>query len=87
MSQAIHPLFAGILAGIQQQPAILERCSYETALRKHDWSHEFSDDGNVYRRGRAELAALREQQARIDRDWRIWNSIAPTQCANGRSYS
>lgn len=68
-------------------PICPERATYKVALRKHDWSHEFSDDGNAYRKGKAELVALREQQQRIDRDWKIWNSIAPAQCANGGSYS
>lgn len=80
-------LFNGILAGCAagaaanaravQSPISPERASYETALRKFDWQFEFSDDGDVYRRGREALARLREQQQRIDPAGTIWLSIAP----------
>jgi hypothetical protein len=86
-SSLLHPIFQGILQSFADAPKIVARVDYEVALRKHDWAHEFSDDGNVYRRGREQLKALREQQASIDPDWRIWNSIAPPQCRDGHSYS
>lgn len=83
----LHPIIADVFRAAAALPVSAERAGYIAALHTHDWAHEFSDDGNVYRRGRAELKALREQQQRIDRDWRIWNSLAPKQCVNGTSYS
>lgn len=95
---SLHPLMADILQGaaVAQLAAARayaesqicpQRADYEVALRKHDWSHEFSDDFDAYRKGRQELQALRKQQARIDPLFVIWNSIAPPQCRGGRSYS
>jgi len=50
---------------------------YRAKLERHDWLHEFSDDGNAYRAGRKSLAELREMQSEIDPDCAIWNSVAP----------
>jgi hypothetical protein len=53
------------------------RQDYEQALRAFDWSFELSDDPAAYRRGRATLTRLREQQARLDPTGATWRSIAP----------
>ncbi len=76
-AQALHPVFAGILGGIQAQPEQIKRAGYIAALRCHDWAFEFSDDGTVYRAGLASLKALRAMQAEIDPDGAIWNREAP----------
>lgn len=83
----LHPTIADVFRQAAALPLDAERAGYVAALRMHDWSHDWSDDHRVYSRGRDELKALREQQQRIDPSFSIWNSIAPTQCANGRSYS
>ena len=50
---------------------------YEADLRHHDWSYEYSDDFEVYRRGRSELELIKQKQIKLDPDAKIWNSIAP----------
>ena len=50
---------------------------YEADLRHHDWSYEYSDDFEVYRRGRRELVLIKRKQIKLDPDAKIWNSIAP----------
>ncbi len=53
------------------------REQYLATLREHDWSHEFSDDGIQYRRGRDSLAALRAAQPLVDPHFSDWNEHAP----------
>ena len=50
---------------------------YEADLRHHDWTYEYSDDFEVYRRGRSELMLITRKQVELDPDAKIWNSIAP----------
>lgn len=64
-----------------------ERRQYEAALRRHDWSHEFSDDYLVVRAGREELHALREMQRRLDPEFSLWNVWCHPACRNGRNYA
>lgn len=64
-----------------------ERLQYEQALRRHDWSHEFSDDGLVARAGRDELRALREMQRRLDPGFALWNVWCHPACRDGRAYA
>jgi hypothetical protein len=71
----LSPAFA---AAIRPFPVAPERLAYEQALRRFDWSFEFSDDGAVVRRGRAALAELREQQQRLDPRGAIWRAVAPS---------
>jgi hypothetical protein len=70
-----------------QAAATPEHAGYVSALKAHDWSHEFSDDGRVYRRGRDELEQLRATQQRIDRNFQVWNQHCDPQCMNGRAYA
>lgn len=72
-TQALHPVFAGILTGIVDQRQTL----YIAALRGHDWAFEFSDDGTVYRAGLESLRRLQALRAEIDADGVIWNREAP----------
>jgi hypothetical protein len=70
-------MFEWIVQSFIDAPGVRERMRYETDLRRFDRHFEFSDDGDVYRRGREALARLREQQRRIDPQGRIWLSIIP----------
>jgi hypothetical protein len=51
---------------------------YQAALKRHDWSYEYSDDGQAYRKGRDEREALSAAQPILDPDFSIWNSFAPS---------
>lgn len=73
----LHPVFAGILAGITAQPEQIKRAEYITALRKHDWQSEFADDMSAVRAGRESLKRLVELRAEIDPSGEVWNSVAP----------
>jgi hypothetical protein len=72
----LHPLFAAALRAPIDARA-LQRAAYVTLLQQHDWSHEFSDDGDVYKRGRAQLQELRLLQRDLDPDGALWNAHAP----------
>lgn len=72
----VHPVFAGILAGIQQAPEQIKRAQYVARLIKMDWQFEHAP-GEQWRAGKAELTALRELQADIDPDAELWNRHAP----------
>lgn len=67
------------LAHYQQQAEAAERrvAVYRAALRAHDWTFESSDDGQAYRRGRDERAALEAERRAIDKSGSIWNSLCP----------
>lgn len=84
----LHPIFQAALAsfGAPSQVAQIQRAAYVKALKAHDWSHDFSDDADVARRGRESLALLRMVQREIDPEWAVWNVIAPACCRNGASY-
>lgn len=56
-----------------------ERDAYINLLRSHDWTHEFSDDGRAYTKGREQLARLRELQPVVDADGVLWRAHAPQQ--------
>jgi hypothetical protein len=48
---------------------------YKQALKSHDWTFEWSDDHNVWKRGTAQRQALRAAQLAIDPNAKIWNSL------------
>lgn len=73
----VHPIFAGILANIEQQPEQILRAQYIERLQRMDWEFERADDTNAWRRGKAELMALRELQIQLDPNAEIWNQKAP----------
>jgi len=87
-------LFNSILAGhsaaavatshaiVSAQQAELD--AYSAALTKHDWWHEWSDDGTVYERGHKQQKLLEQTADRLDRDYAIWNTIAPADCRKRR---
>lgn len=74
---AAQRIFGPILASIQAQPAQLRLAAYVAALRRHDWSFEYSDDMRAIRAGRDSLKHLVAERAAIDADGAIWNSVAP----------
>jgi len=46
---------------------------YIALLKSHDWHYEYSDDQNVWRRGRVERDVLATIQSMIDPDFSVWN--------------
>lgn len=51
---------------------------YIAKLRRHDWEFEFSDDGEVWRRGSEERKTLLLAARTLDPDYEIWNNNCPT---------
>lgn len=47
--------------------------AYKELLSKHDKYYAYSDDGSVYRKGKAEYEQLKAIQQLIDIDKVIWN--------------
>lgn len=56
-----------------------ERLAYIEALKRHDWTHEYSDDGRAYEAGRDSLRALKRMQPVVDPDGALWNAAAPAE--------
>lgn len=91
----LHPTFAAILGSLEGQTQQLKRAAFVTRLARMDWSFEFCDDARIYRKGVAELAALRLEQLDVDPTAQLWNKHTPeiyrtdrrlkvaTQLANG----
>lgn len=77
MQSQVHPTIMAAMAPHIDASAELRRARYVSALIRHDWHHEFSDDGRVVREGRAALAELRRERAAIDPDCELWNRHAP----------
>ncbi len=75
---AAEKALADYLRAVLIAPDILRKAQYITALRKHDWSHEFSDDARKVREGQAVLAQLRQEADEIDADRAIWNANVPS---------
>lgn len=73
----IHPVFEDIFKRLGVPPESIEMQAYRAALKRHDWSHEFSDDGVIYNRGRESLLRLKTQQQLLDPQFQIWNAFAP----------
>ena len=76
--------FAPILSAIQDAPRIAreaQMAAYVTLLKQHDWSYSYSDDGRVYRQGRAERDTLTALQREIDATGAVWNRHAPAEYA------
>lgn len=48
---------------------------YKQALTSHDWTFEWSDDHNVWKRGVAQRQALKAAQKELDEHAKIWNSL------------
>lgn len=50
---------------------------YISALKRHDWFYEYSDDHSVWRRGSDERSKLYAACSEHDPDRSIWNQYAP----------
>ena len=50
---------------------------YIAALKHHDWTFEYSDDGFMWRRGHDQLKALQAYASLADKDFSIWNANCP----------
>lgn len=72
----VHPLFAGVLASIEQAPEQIRRAQYVSRLVRMDWQFEHAPS-EQWRAGKEELMALRELQISIDPDAELWNRHAP----------
>lgn len=86
----VHPAFASLLNGFASVPAdalAIQRATYVSLLVKQDWSAEFSDDGDVARRGRASLRELRMLQRELDPEFELWNRHVPAACLNGKEFT
>ena len=47
--------------------------NYTTRLKNMDWFYEYSDDFQVWNRGKTELLALYEIASKIDKNFIHWN--------------
>lgn len=83
------PLYRALVdaADARDERNAVLRAEYVAKLARHDWSHEFSDDGEVARRGRAQLRELRAMQQDIDRDFTLWDRHCHPACKGGRAYA
>lgn len=57
--------------------------AFARALKSHDWSHEWSDDGAKYMRGRQQRKELEAMRVEIDPDYAVWNQHCPERYRNG----
>lgn len=73
----LHPTFAAILGTVEAQTQQLKRAAFVARLVRMDWSFEFCDDARTYRKGVAELAALRLEQLDVDPTAQLWNKNVP----------
>lgn len=62
-----------------KQPKPLENTmdieQYKQALKDHDWTFEWSDDHNVWKRGVAQRQQLKAAQKELDQNAEIWNTL------------
>lgn len=66
--------------GTPEQQAEMQR--YMRDLNSFDWSHEYSDDWSVVKRGQARLCQLRQVQVRLDPTGEIWMQFMPKGCSH-----
>lgn len=52
---------------------------YKKLLARHDWFYQYSDDSFVYNAGCNSLQKIGILRKKLDPDYVIWNSIAPTE--------
>lgn len=74
----LHPTIEAALAPFTPPQADEEMSKYIHALQAHDWTFEYSEDQQVWARGRASLAALQSMRATLDPSGRVWNQHAPS---------
>ena len=81
----LPPTFAAILGTVEAQTQQLKRAAFVARLVRMDWSFEFCDDARVYRKGVADLAALRLEQLDTDPTAQLWNKNVPEIYRTDRS--
>jgi hypothetical protein len=89
MSGNLHPVFVEALRGIAPPPATTieqRKAHYRALLKRHDWSHEFSDDMRWVQRGRAERKELLDEQRELDPDFATWNALCHPWCKSGAAF-
>lgn len=88
MDGHLHPTLAAALAPVAPPVATgdAQRDRYVALLKRHDWAHEFADDGRWRQRGRLELEELRALQRALDPDFALWNRHGHPWCSNGKPY-
>lgn len=52
---------------------------YVQALKRHDWQYEYSDDHQVWLRGRDAQNMLLLARQEFDPTWAIWNQHCPVE--------
>lgn len=60
---------------------------YRAALRRHDWQFEYSDDHQVWLRGREAQNMLLLARQEFDPSWSIWNQFCPTEQIRENSHA
>lgn len=74
----LHPIFEEIMKPFLAPPGEpIEMQAYRNGLKGHDWYHNYSDDGDVWRRGLAHRKQLEAMQRILDPQYVVWNEIAP----------
>ena len=59
--------------------------SYIDDLQHHDWYYNFSDDQQAWKIGADTYYRLIETEKSIDKEFQIWNTIAPDQFKDGKN--
>jgi hypothetical protein len=77
--QALHPLFAGILAAHAAVPAAAQRTEYIALLRCMDWTAEHSDDCSKAQQLRRDMKRVRSLQPYVDPDRALFNAHRPDE--------
>ena len=50
---------------------------YRQALQSHDWFYDCSEDPRYYSKGRDQRTELYLMRYQLDKDYAIWNELAP----------
>ena len=85
IAAGIDPTIGAHLSPFIEAAVTARRSAYISALRKHDWQWEFSDDTTsphgraAYEASRRMHAALLIERAQTDPDGLLWNTYAPAE--------
>lgn len=60
---------------------------YVQALKRHDWQYEYSDDHQVWLRGRDAQNMLLLARQEFDPSWATWNQFCPTEQIRENSHA
>ena len=64
---------------------MISEAEFRTLCIRHDLTHMYSDDGEVYRRGRESLMKIREIAKELSKEAvvRIWNEVVDMKVLEG----